>query len=507
MYKLFVPPKINDGGVPHIPAYKTLYWTFKSKPSRLDLCNNVDIPALEKTGLVRSWLWGRWMYKTNNAEYARQLFLKTSVYEKVEMHNIIPYVFRAVAAGGNLMTENGDTFKAHRSIVGPAFRRSWPASTFRRHLDKLERVIKAQHISIDVLNVCRRTTLDLLGHTIMGIDFGALDYVDGELLEICWDVVEAGIAPLYLVFPILDKYPLGRRAKSFSNLKKFHKFIESTIENKRKEILSRKKLSDAERNNADLLTLMIEAHEHTKKHGARDENGKLLPSMTQEELRNNTIIFFVAGHDATAYGLSHMLMDLALNPDIQQSARERVISVLGDDPDAFPTDEQLAELADLDMIVKESLRKNSVVSDVRRVLKEPVNLGTYTLPKGAWVMVDLWAMQNNPKYYPHPERFDPSRFDDMAKKNGNHRPNSQSDQAGSSVPFSWAPFSEGGRKCIGHKFALLTQRIMLAMLVHRFTWSLPSGSPFLTRPLTTTSGLISPIDLKIDFAPRHKKAQ
>ncbi|KAJ2380684.1 cytochrome P450-dit2, partial [Coemansia sp. RSA 2559] len=222
VHKLFVPPRVNDGGVPHIPAYKTLYWTFKSKPSRLDLCNNVDIPALEKTGLVRSWLWGRWMYKTNNAEYARQLFLKTSVYEKVEMHNIIPYVFRAVAAGGNLMTENGDVFKAHRSIVGPAFRRSWPASTFRGHLDKLERIIKVQPTSTDVLNVCRRTTLDLLGHTIMGIDFGALDYLDGELLEICWDVVEAGIAPLYLVFPVLDKYPLGKRAKSFSNLKKFH---------------------------------------------------------------------------------------------------------------------------------------------------------------------------------------------------------------------------------------------------------------------------------------------
>ncbi|KAJ2539707.1 hypothetical protein EV175_006312, partial [Coemansia sp. RSA 1933] len=380
------------------------------------------------------------------------------------MHNIIPYVFRAVAAGGNLMTENGDVFKAHRSIVGPAFRRSWPASTFRGHLDKLERIVKVQSGPVDVLNVCRRTTLDLLGHTIMGIDFGALDYVDGELLEICWDVVEAGIAPLYLVFPILDKYPFGKRAKSFSNLKKFHKFIEATIENKRKEIKLREKLSDAERNNADLLTLMIEAHEHTKEHGARDENGKLLPSMTQEELRNNTIIFFVAGHDATAYGLSHMIMDLALNPDIQQSARECVLSVLGDDPNAFPTDEQLAELADLDMIVKESLRKNSVVSDVRRVLKEPVNLGPYTLPKGSWVMVDLWAMQNNPVYYPSPEKFIPSRFDDSAKRNGGQSDSRSADHASHTVPFSWAPFSEGSRKCIGHKFALLTQRIMLAML-------------------------------------------
>ncbi|KAJ2820216.1 hypothetical protein IWW50_005142, partial [Coemansia erecta] len=320
VYWILVPPKINDGGVPHIPALKTLYWTFKSRPSRMDLCNKVDIPALRDTGIVRSWLWGRWMYKTNNAEYARQLFLKTSVYQKIELHNVVPYVFRAVAAGGNLMTENGDHFKAHRSIVGPSFRRAWPVSTFRTHMDKLVNIVQRQAGALDVLQACRRTTLDVLGQIIMGADFGALDNTDGELLEICWDVVEAGIEPLYLVFPFLDKFPVGKRARSFANLKKFHRFIESTIEAKRAELQSRGKLSDEERNRADLLTLMVEAYEHTKLHGAFDEKGKLLPSMTSEELRNNTIIFFVAGHDATAYSLSHLLGELALHPDIQQRA-------------------------------------------------------------------------------------------------------------------------------------------------------------------------------------------
>ncbi|KAJ2698063.1 hypothetical protein FB645_005754 [Coemansia sp. IMI 203386] len=495
--ELLVPPKINDGGVPHISALKTLYWTFKPNPSRLDLCNQVDSPALRETGLVRTWLWGRWMYKTNNAEYARQLFLKTSVYQKIEMHNLIPHVFRAVAAGGNLMTENGEHFKAHRTIVGPSFRRAWPANTFRSHLGKLESIIRMSNSRIDVLSVCRRATLDILGQIIMGIDFGALDYKDSELLEICWDVVDAGIEPLYLVFPTLDKYPVGKRAKSFSNLKKFHQFIESAIAVKRKELQEYGKLDEVERNSADLLSLMIEAHEHTKKHGAYDEKGKLLPSMTSEELRNNTIIFFVAGHDATAYSLSHMIMELALNPHVQQQARKRVISVLGDSPDAFPTDEQLAELADLDMIVKESLRKNSVVSDVRRVLAEPVNLGPYTIPKGSWVMVDLWAMQHNPEYFPEPEKFIPERFAEPSYKTDGDA------GAHPHVPFSWAPFSEGSRKCIGHKFALLTQRVVLALLVHRFSWSLPKDSPFLQRPRTTTSGLISPIDLKMDFVYRH----
>ncbi|KAJ2799934.1 hypothetical protein H4R21_003376, partial [Coemansia helicoidea] len=363
----------------------------------------------------------------------------------------------------------------------------------------LEAIVRAQGAGVDVLQVCRRATLDVLGQIIMGTDFGALDYTDGELLEICWDVVEAGIEPLYLVFPFLDKYPVGKRARSFANLKKFHRFIERTIQAKRAELAAREELGDDERDRADLLTLMIEAHEHTKAHGSFDENGKLLPSMTSEELRNNTIIFFVAGHDATAYSLSHMIAELALHPEIQQQARDRVVGILGDDPDAFPTDEQLADLADLDMIIKESMRKNSTVSDVRRQLTEPVTLGPYTLPKGAWVMVDLWAMQNNPKYYPEPHRFLPERFREPAK--GDTAANAHN----TDTPFSWAPFSEGSRKCIGNKFAMLTQRVVLAMLVHRFTWTLPADSPFRTKPRTSTSGLISPIGLTVDFVPRHAR--
>ncbi|KAJ1758876.1 hypothetical protein LPJ58_002570, partial [Coemansia sp. RSA 1591] len=489
---------VNDGGVPYIPAYKTLYWSFKPDPSRIDLCNNVDVSALKETGIARSWLWGRWMYKINDAEYARQLFLKPAVFQKIEMQSALPYTFRVIAAGANIMSENGDHFKAHRTVVMPAFRRAWPVDHFRIHLQKVEQLIRAQSTGVDILNIGRRVALDILGHIIMGVDFGALDYTKGDLLEMCWDVVEAGVEPLYLLFPFLDKFPMGKRKKAFANVKRFHQFIDSAIETKRVNLQNREMLNDEERDKADLLTLMIEAYEQTKKHGSYDEAGKLLPSMNSEELRNNTIVFFIAGHDGTAYSLCHLITELALNPDIQQRARERVISVIGDDPNAFPTDEQLGELADLDMIVKESMRKSSSASDVRRELTEAVTLGPYTLPKGAWVHVDLWALHNNPKHYPNPEKFIPERFGWSTKSNSEEIPHEH-------VPFSWAPFSEGGRKCLGHKFAMVAQRILLVMFVHRFTWTLPQDSPFWIRPRTNTMGLILPHNLKVDFTPRHQK--
>ncbi|KAI9479684.1 hypothetical protein H4R22_003063 [Coemansia sp. RSA 1290] len=496
IYRLLVPPKVNDGGVPYIPAYKTLFWTFKPDPSRIDLCNKVDVPALKETGIARSWLWGRWMYKINDAEYARQLFLKPTVFKKIEMQTSLPYTFRVYAAGANIMSENGDYFKAHRAVVMPAFRRAWPVEHFQVHMQKLEGLIRQQPQQVDILNIGRRVALDILGHIIMGVDFGALDYTRGELLEMCWDIVEAGVEPLYLLFPFLDKYPMGKRKKAFANVKRFHEFIDEAIEKKRVELQSREQLNEDERDRADLLTLMIEAHEQTKKQGAFDEEGRLLPSMNFEELRNNTVVFFIAGHDGTAYSLCHLITELALHPDIQQRARDRVISVIGDSPDAFPTDEQLHELADLDMIIRESMRKSSSASDVRRELTEPVTLGPYTLPKGAWVHVDLWAMHHNPKHYPDPHKFIPERFAWSAKSDLAEMPHEH-------IPFSWAPFSEGGRKCLGHKFAMIAQRVLLITFVHRFTWTLPKDSPFWIRPRTNTMGLILPLDLKVDFTPRH----
>ncbi|KAJ2695527.1 hypothetical protein H4R19_005839, partial [Coemansia spiralis] len=367
-YKLLVPPPANDGGVPYIPAYKSLYWTLKADPNRIDLCTKVDIPGLRDTGIARVWIWGRWVYKINDAEYARQLFLKPAVYRKIEMHHSLPYTFRVAAAGSNIMSENGDMFKAHRSVVMPAFRRAWPAAHFAPHLAKMENIIRRTGTGVDMLNVARRVALDLLGHVIMGTDFGALDYTQSDLLNMCWDVVEAGVEPLYLLFPVLDRYPMGKRAHSFASMRRFHRFIDEAIRTKRAELAAREKLHDDERDKADLLTLMIEAHEQTKVHGAFDEAGKLLPSMTSEELRNNAVIFFVAGHDGIAYSLCHLVTELALHPEIQQQVRERVVSVLGDKPDAFPTDTQLADLADLDMFIKESMRKSSSASDVRREL-------------------------------------------------------------------------------------------------------------------------------------------
>lgn len=86
-----------------------------------------------------------------------------------------------------------------------------------------------------------------------------------------------------------------------------------------------------------------------------------------------------------------------------------------------------------------------------------VDLGSYYIPKGTNVVLDIYAMHHNPNNWPDPERFDPERFVDdneMGTKAG----------AGVGANYSWLAFGNGARQCIGMNFALAEQRVLLSML-------------------------------------------
>jgi cytochrome P450 family 6 len=63
--------------------------------------------------------------------------------------------------------------------------------------------------------------------------------------------------------------------------------------------------------------------------------------------------------------------------------------------------------------------------------------------KGIMVVIPVVAMHHDPKYYPDPDRFDPERFSEVEKKKRPH--------------FSYLPFGEGPRICIGTSFWLYLQ--------------------------------------------------
>jgi len=89
-------------------------------------------------------------------------------------------------------------------------------------------------------------------------------------------------------------------------------------------------------------------------------------------------------------------------------------------------------------------------------------LGNYTLPKGETIVLAIILAHRNPKVWPDPLKFDPDRF---LPENSKHR-----------NPYAYIPFSAGPRNCIGQKFALLEEKIILTAILRR--WRVKSVKMF-----------------------------
>lgn len=89
--------------------------------------------------------------------------------------------------------------------------------------------------------------------------------------------------------------------------------------------------------------------------------------------------------------------------------------------------------------MKESIRLYPSVANFRRQISEQVQLGDYTLPVGASVSVQVYALHHNEEHFPDPLSFKPERFQ-LEQIIGRH-------------PFAFIPFSAGPRNCIGKFFS------------------------------------------------------
>jgi len=115
--------------------------------------------------------------------------------------------------------------------------------------------------------------------------------------------------------------------------------------------------------------------------------------------------------------------------------------------------------------LQEALRKYSVVPTVSRTVIEDTHVGPHIVPKGTTLFISIQAVHQNPKIWPDPMKFDPTRFCDP-----NPIP----------APYTFLPFIEGPRNCLGQYLALLESKMVLGMLLQRYNFSLKNpieGNP------------------------------
>ena len=195
----------------------------------------------------------------------------------------------------------------------------------------------------------------------------------------------------------------------------------------------------------DLLDLLLE--------GEDPKSGR---KMNVAELRDNLLTFIVAGHETTALTLAWSLYLCAFSQDIQADARAEAQAVLGG---RAATAADLPALPLIRRIVDETLRLYPPAAFLSRTAqKADVLCGREIRPQDT-VILPIYALHRHHAHWQNPDAFDPSRFSDPK-----------------AIPrFTYLPFGDGPRICIGASFALQEAVIILATLLARFKFALIQG--------------------------------
>jgi cytochrome P450 len=213
------------------------------------------------------------------------------------------------------------------------------------------------------------------------------------------------------------------------------------------------------KDHADLLSTLLGAVDEESKDGQKQ--------LSDTELADEALTFFLGGMETTAITLAWAMHLLATHPDIQRRLQDETDSVLAGgklDPAHLPS------LGLATRVVTEALRLYPPAWMMTRTLREDAELDGVRLKRGSTLVLSPYLLHRRPDLYAEPDRFDPDRW-----------LGAQPDRA------SYIPFGAGPRKCIGDQFALNEAILALTAVVARWELAPVGDKPFQPKVETSLS--------------------
>ncbi|MCB0444304.1 MAG: cytochrome P450 [Gelidibacter sp.] len=172
-------------------------------------------------------------------------------------------------------------------------------------------------------------------------------------------------------------------------------------------------------------------------------------SMTNNQLIDEILILFVAGHETTANALTFTLFLLANNKSEFIKAQNESITITNN----AKALESLPKLNYIKQCIEESMRLYPSAWITDRIALEDDVLGNYQIKKGTLIGVSIYEMHRNTTYWSHAERFQPERFSEENKKE---------------TSAFYMPFGAGPRLCIGNNFAMYEMMLTINAIINKF---------------------------------------
>jgi cytochrome P450 len=352
-------------------------------------------------------------------------------------------IFLRPILGNGLISSEHQLHERQRRLLAPAFtqkRIAGYATTMSERADRFARGLKDGE-TIDLSDGMMRLTFEIVGKTLFDAEVVSDASDVGEAITTAMEVVTQQMAS---VIPLPPAVPTPRNLRYRRAVRRLDSVIYRVIRERRAQ--------DGDR--GDVLSILL---------SARDEDGS---AMADEQVRDETMTLFAAGHETTANALSWTFHLLAKNPE----ARARLEAEV-DTLSAPPTYDDLKRLPYTLAVLKEAMRLYPPAYVVGRRNTEEIVIGDHVLSKNTIVIINIMGIHRRADLFADPERFDPERFLGDREK---HLPR-----------CAYMPFGAGPRVCIGNHFALMEGHLLLAAITRRARFDATDSAEVRCEPLVT----------------------
>ena len=144
--------------------------------------------------------------------------------------------------------------------------------------------------------------------------------------------------------------------------------------------------------------------------------------------------------------------------------------------------ETLSKLTYVKQCVEEGMRLYPPAYYVDRMSIKEDAWGAHTIPKDTMILLAMYELHRDARFWESPEKFKPERFDALNKKD-----------------FSdyYFPFGAGPRMCVGNNFAMYEMILVVAIVVKKYSLS-ASAKEIEINPMIS----LKPKEVVLKFVPR-----
>ena len=417
-----------------------------ASPRRLDWLQSIT----DKHGDVVSFkLLKQNMYLVNHPDLVKDMLTRKS---KNYTKKTIGFKMVKVVLGESTFTGMGESWRRKRRLVQPSFHKAKIANLGNIMTDCIEEMLEEWETLcdkkevIEITDSMMRITLKVVVKALFST--GLSDEDIQTVADVFTPLLEGTNRRVSFPIQFLYKLPTPSNAKYQGYIDKLDEIVYRIIKERRA----------SEEKPMDLLQMLMDATD--------EETGEPL---TDEELRNEAMTIFIAGHETTANAMSWLWAILSQKPEIRTKIEQEVEEVLGK---RKPVAADFPNLKYCLKVFKETMRLYPPVPILPRHVENDDVLGNYKMKGGADALFSPYLLHRHPDFWEEPEIFNPHRFDKDAQR--------------AQHTFAYLPFGGGPRICLGNNFAMMEAVFIIAMTTQRFKLNLTPKAKIETLITLTT---------------------